>query len=85
MPLNEMITAFWKNLRDDLDGRGVTCNEIPYRYRRLPYKERVKIERDILQQRAREFLDSPHFDTWAQLSGFAPDDLRRRFKNDDNR
>lgn len=79
MPIDDLVIAFWKTLKDDLDGRGCTCNEIPYRYRRFGYQERVTIERGMLQENAREFVDSPEFDIWSRLSGFAPDDLRRRF------
>jgi hypothetical protein len=79
-PIDNLITAFWKCLADDLKGKGCTLHELPYRMRKDPTLDKVKAERDIIQAKAHDFLDSEEFDIWSRVSGFAPADLRRRFK-----
>ena len=75
-PEIELLAAFWRCLRNDLKGRGVTYDSLPYVTRRLPYDERVTIERKQLQVEATVFLLSEDFQWWADQSGLDPVHLR---------
>lgn len=79
-PLDNLITAFWKCLRDDLRGRGCLLGEVPYAYQRHP--SRSDFERGMIKNNAIEFLQSDEFAIWARLSGFQPDELRPRFEQE---
>lgn len=74
IPEYNLLGGFWKNIRDDISGRG--CLFTIDTLFRLPYKIRVVVERRILKQDARNFINTPDFVNWAQLSGADPDALR---------
>ena len=78
-PEQNLIHAFWKCLRDDLAGRGCTSDDLTPDERRLPYAERVIIEREQLRSKALEFLPTHDFAYWSGLSHLNPDNLRGRF------
>ena len=77
-PELRLIGGFWRNLLDDLSGRGCTSDNVPTAYRRLPYKKRVTIEREILQDQAEKFIESPEFEMWARFSGLKPEQLKEK-------
>ena len=77
-PEEQLLKAFWTCLRDDLLGHGRTSDNLPYHQRRLPYSERVTIERGNLQRDAHLFVESPDFNWWANQSGLDVDYLRVR-------
>ncbi|KKN77066.1 hypothetical protein LCGC14_0364050 [marine sediment metagenome] len=68
-PEELLLAAFWKCICSDLAGRGCTLDSRPYAQRRLSYAERVTLERVQLQDEARQFIDSPDFQWWADQSG----------------
>ena len=76
--LNEelLLAAFWRCLHSDLDGSGCTSDSLPSAQRRLPYGERVTIERVQLQESAQQFVESSDFDWCADQSGLDPTLLR---------
>lgn len=78
-PEEKLVFAFWKNLRDDLVGRGCTTDNLPPDQRRLEYATRVIIEKAKLQEDARNFLSTDDFTQWANISNFDADKLRGRF------
>ena len=75
-PEIQLLAAFWKCLRNDLAGKGCTYDSLPVPLRRLPYAERVKLERKQLQVDATVFLASEDFRWWADQSGLDPVHLR---------
>lgn len=77
-PAEQLVRRFWEVTKDDLAGRGVTFDSLPYRLRRLPYSERVIIERKQVQDAATKFIESDNFSFWAELSGLNPDYLREK-------
>ena len=76
-----MLANFWRCLKKDLQGNGVTSDEVPPECRHLPYAARVSIERRALRTDAIQFLDSSDFNRWAELSGLEPVPLRRALLN----
>lgn len=74
-----LLAAFWRCLKDDLAGRGCTSDSLRGTSRRLPYRERVTIERQQLQDDAQSFIYSEGFDWWAHQSGLDPYHLRMQF------
>ena len=78
-PEEKLVFAFWKNLQDDLVGRGCTSDNLPARYRGLSYSDRVIIERVQLRGEAREYLYTDSFEWWANISNLDADKLRGRF------
>ena len=78
-PEQNLIHAFWKCVRDDLAGRGCTSEDLTLEQRRLPYAERVIIEREQLREAAWDFLDTGDFSYWAGLSHLDTANLRGRF------
>lgn len=87
-PHLNFLTGFWRNVRDDLSLHGCTSDSLPKRIRRrLPYQERVIIERKLLRDAALEFIMSTSnkpfsFRWWAKLSNLDPDKLRSDLLND---
>ncbi len=77
-PQQLLIKRFWQVTQDDLRGRGVTSDSLPYFQRRLPYAERVIIERENVRREAQTFLDSDSFTAWADISGLDPQYLREQ-------
>lgn len=76
--LRSLLAAFWNSVRDDLHERGVTTDDgLPYRVRRLPYRQRVIIERGQLRDEAARFLASADFDWWAELCDLNPAYLKK--------
>ncbi len=78
VPEEQLLAAFWICLRNDLGGIGCTSDSLPSAQRRLPYTERVIIERTQLQESAQEFLESHDFEWWANQSGFDATQLRTK-------
>lgn len=82
------LAGFWRSVRDDLSLKGCTSDSLPKRIRRrLPYQERVIIERKLLRDSALEFIMSTSnkpfsFNWWAKLSGVDPAELRSNLLND---
>ncbi len=76
VPEELFLAAFWKCLRSDLKGVGCTSDSLPSAQRRLPYTERVIIERTQLQRDAQQFLNSTDFGWWADQSGLDVTQLR---------
>lgn len=76
VPEYNLLGALWKNLRDDIEGHGC-IDSIAY----LSSRRRVVDERRILRRDARNFIDTPDFVNWAQLSGADPDALREDLLN----
>lgn len=87
-PHLNFITGFWRSVRDDLSLKGCTSDSLPKRIRRrLPYHERVIIERKLLRDSALEFIMSTStkpfsFIWWAKLSDLDPGQLRSELLND---
>ena len=77
-PQQLLVKRFWQVTRDDLKGRGVTSDNLPYYQRRLPYADRVIIERENVRREAQTFLDSESFDLCADISGLDPQYLREQ-------
>jgi hypothetical protein len=75
-PYSTFLAHFWNCIRLDISGQGCTTDDLPPELRRLPYAERVMIEREGLTKEAALFLDTPDFDWWAEVSGINPDVLR---------
>ncbi len=71
IPEYNLLGALWKNVRDDIEGHG--CID-PSAY--LATRRRGGEDQRILRRDARDFLDTPDFMNWAQLSGADPDALR---------
>ncbi len=78
-PEEKLLFAFWKNLQDDLVGRGCTTDNLYSRHRGLQYSDRVILERAKLQEEAQDFLPTDDFITWANISNLDADELRGRF------
>ncbi len=78
-PEQNLMHAFWKCVRDDIAGRGCTLDNLTPEERRLPYDERVIIEKEQLRVEALGFLETKDFDYWSGLSHLNPDKLRGRF------
>ena len=78
-PEDRLLFAFWKNLHNDLAGRGCTTDNLEPHLRRLPYSERVTIERKRLQEEAKNFLSTDDFSSWANISHLNAGELRGRF------
>lgn len=74
IPEYNLLGGFWKNVRSDITGRGClfTIDTLSH----LPYERRVVEERRILRMDARDFIDTPDFIQWAEVSGADPDALR---------
>ncbi len=72
-PEDSLLAAFWKTLLNDLHGEGVTSDSIGGR---LPYADRVRIEKEKLADDARAFLESEGFTFWAHMSSLEPDRLK---------
>jgi len=77
-PVLTFLSHFWRCLLDDLRGEGVPTNELPSKLRGLPYREKVRIERERYMQEARQFLTSDDFVWWARLSNFDAGTMRAR-------
>ncbi len=77
-PLYLFVAQFWRCILLDLTGKGVTSDEVPIQYRSQTYPKRVMIEREILRQEALEFLNTPAFDVWADVSGFNANEMREK-------
>ncbi len=70
IPEYNFLGALWKIVRDDITGNGIVeVTDI------FSARQRLRKQR-ILKQDARDFLDTPDFMDWAQLSGADPDALR---------
>ena len=76
LPEEELLVAFWQCIHSDLEGNGVASDKLPNRQRRLPYAERVIIERTQLSLAAQNFIESPDFEWWADQSGLDANRLR---------
>ena len=81
-PVSTFLAHFWRSLRDELHFRGCTSDDLPSEYRKLPYTERVRIERVLQRKSAIEFVDSAYFLKWADLSQLDPDDLKELLLSD---
>lgn len=77
-PAEQLIRRFWQITKDDLAGKGVTFDSLPYHLRSLPYSKRATIERNQIKCDAEEFLESDDFRFWAELAGLNPDYLREQ-------
>ena len=77
-PEELFLAAFWRCLKNDLRGTGCTSDNLPNKERRLPYEERVIIERKQLQENASYFLKSRDFEWWANQSGLDVTQLRTK-------
>lgn len=77
-PAEQLIRRFWEITKDDLAGHGVTFDSLPYHLRRLPYAERVIIERNQVKEAAKEFINSDDFRFWAELADLNPSYLREQ-------
>lgn len=78
LPEEELLAAFWRCILTDLVGKGTTPGSRRNRHRGLPYPERVIIEREQLQTDAKQFVDSPAFQVWADRSGLDSIPLRTK-------
>ena len=76
VPEFNVMAYFWQNLRDDLNLRGCLSPNILPALQGLTYKDRARMEREMLQTDALTFLDTTDFITWAELSGVDPKILR---------
>lgn len=87
-PHLNLLTGFWRNIRDDLSLHGCTSDSLPKRIRRrLPYYKRVIIERKLLRDAALEFIMSNSnklfsFRWWAKISEIDSVQLRSTLLND---
>ncbi len=66
IPEYNFLGGFWKNLREDIVGSGIVQGPSYTRYR----------QQGILRINARDFIDTPDFTQWADMSGADPDALR---------
>lgn len=76
-PLHSLLARFWQVLLDDLMGRGCVGFEDVKTYS----PESVRIKREKLKKEAEEFLSSPEFVMWAEVSNLDPDVLRKKYVN----
>lgn len=79
VPEYNLLGAFWTNVRSDIIGHGClfTIDTLSH----LPYTMRVVEERRILRAEALDFVYSPDFVGWAEVSGANPDALREDLIN----
>ena len=78
-PEDDLVRAFWKCIRDDIIGRGCTSDNLSPSQRRLPYGDRVILEREQLADSAREYLHTDDFEEWANISHLNHEELRDKF------
>ena len=77
-PYYDLIAAFWRCLRADLEGRGVVAFDDMSNQRSQPAVKWVTIEREVLQEKAQEFLTESDFNWWAIIAGFDAQEMRTR-------
>ncbi len=79
IPEYNLLGALWKNLRDDIEGHGIV--EVAGLSSAVQRARQRLRNRRILKQDARNFINTPDFVNWAQLSGADPDALREDLLN----
>ena len=64
-PTLDLVAAFWRQLKSDIDGDGPLCGD-------------SDDELEVLRRDALAFVSSSGFDCWAELCNLNPEPLRER-------